>query len=462
MSRVEPSDTAMQSSDLQERLIAANRPTRVRWRTMLIVAIVGMLTYLDRLNLSIAGKYIQDEFSFNTQTMGWILSAFSLGYAACQIPAGWASDRYGPRKLQAAAMVWWSVFTASTAVAPALRLGAWPSLPWTFAILRFLTGAGESTTSLNSTKIVSSWLGATKRGLGSSFNILGLGLGGALTPILIASAMQRWGWRTTFYFCGALGGVVALLWLLCVTDTPEEHSGVNAAELALIHGHPQTDRMAAQRKAARTNRPPYGKMFKSRSVRGLLLGYLCQGYAMYFYHAWFFLYLVRVRGLTLTQAGLWGASPYLAIALLSPLGGWFSDRAVRRLGRHRGRQVAAWLGMTCSATLMWVGGHAAGNRLCIFALAAAAGANMFAATTWWATCVDLAPSYSGSLSGLMNMFGNFGGWISPVLTAYVATHLGWTQALDLGAVLTLIGGLLWIFVNAGDDVEATAPAPSSA
>ena len=81
----------MNDSKLQDH------PTHVRWHIMGLLTFVSMLTYLDRLNLSIAGKYIQDQYSFNTQTMGWILSAFLLGYAIFQIPGGWAVDRFGPR-----------------------------------------------------------------------------------------------------------------------------------------------------------------------------------------------------------------------------------------------------------------------------------------------------------------------------------------------------------------------------
>ena len=61
--------------------------TKVRWRIMGFVTLVTILTYLDRLNLSIAGKSIQDELLLSNQTMGWILSAFLLGYALLQIPA---------------------------------------------------------------------------------------------------------------------------------------------------------------------------------------------------------------------------------------------------------------------------------------------------------------------------------------------------------------------------------------
>jgi predicted amidohydrolase len=156
------------------------------------------------------------------------------------------------------------------------------------------------------------------------------------------------------------------------------------------------------------------------------------------------------------QGGFWGSTPCLAIALLAPLGGWVSDRAVARFGKRRGRQSAVWLGAACSAGLMWAGGHTENNILAILLLAGAAGFNLFATTTWWAACNDLTKRYSGSLSGFMNMFGNLGGWLSPIVTAAIATRVGWNQALSFAALVTLTAGALFADLTA---VHRTSGAP---
>src|SRR5581483_11964565 len=121
---------------------------------------------------------------------------------------------------------------------------------------------------------------------------------------------------------------------------------------------------------------------------------------------------------------------YIGIALLAPIGGWFSDFAILHLGRRQGRRLAACLGMFAAGILLWLGSHASENISAILLLALGAGFNMFAATTFWATCIDLTEEFTGSLSGFMNMFGNLGGWVSPIATAYVATRWGWRSALD--------------------------------
>ncbi len=432
---------------------AGAHASRVRWHIVGLLAVIAGLTYLDRLNLSIAGKHIQDEFAFNNETMGWILSAFVLGYALFQVPGGWLGDRFGPRAVLTAAILFWSVFTAATAIAPRLPLANWFGLAWSFAIIRFLIGVGEGTAFPNTNRIVAFWMGPTERGVGNSLWLLGIGAGGALTPMLIAWLAETWGWRVSFYVCALIGGLIALAWRFYVTDHPEQHTRLNAAELVLIRGKDPEGGAQTFNPSARRRPAPWGTMFRSVSVWGLILSYFCIAYPAYIFYTWFFIYLVRVRGLTVSQGGFWGSTPFLAIALLSPLGGWLSDRAVARFGRRRGRQSAVWVGVVCSATLMWIGGHTVENTLAILLLAGAAGFNLFATATWWATCNDLTQEFAGSLSGLMNMCGNLGGWLSPIVTAYIATRLGWTHALDFAALVTLSSGVLWALVRADQPLE---------
>jgi len=432
-------------------------PTHVRWRIAALLTLITSLTYIDRLNLSIAGKHIQDEFHFSTQTMGWILSGFVLGYAIFQVPGGWAGDRFGPRRLLTFAMVWWSIFTAVTAIVPQLPAPAGMSLSAAFFIARFLIGVGEAAALPNSNKIVAAWMGQTRRGLGNSIFLMGVGVGGTVSPALIAYLAEHYGWRASFFVCGVLGLVLATAWHLYATNRPEEHPHVNPAELQII----QASRLgggaaSTSSRQAQPSNPPWRRILSSRSVWMLVLSYFCEGYPNYIYYTWFFLYLVRVRGLSVQQGGFWGAAPFLAIVMLAPLGGWLSDRAVSRLGRRRGRQAMIWLGMTASALLLASGAHAANTILAILLLSGAVGFNLFATATWWATCIDLTRNFSGSVSAMMNTCGNLGGWISPILTAYIATRWGWTQALDFAALVTLAAPILWIFVNADEDLEAHA------
>jgi ACS family glucarate transporter-like MFS transporter len=424
---------------------------------MACVVMVTVLTYLDRLNLGIAGKYIQDELAFSTQTMGWVLSAFLLGYSLFQVPGGWAGDRYGPKNVLTVAILLWSIFTALTALAPGLFISRWIGVVGSLMLVRFLVGVGEAAAAPSSNKLVSNWIGSDHHGIGSSAFVMGIGIGGAFTPPLIAWVMQRWGWRSSFYLSGLVGLLIAVIWQWYVTNSPEGNRRVNAAELALL----SRARRDKKQGSATFTATPWKQLLSNRSVWGVLLGYLCQGFPIYFFHTWFFIYLVRVRHLTIAQGGLWGSTPYIAIALLAPAGGWFSDFAAKKLGKRLGRRLAVCLGMVASAVLMWRGAGASNSREAIVLLALGAGLNMFAATTFWATCIDVTDEFTGSLSGLMNTFGNFGGWLSPIVSAYVATRFGWNRALDCAAVVTMASALFFMLVRADQKVDSAESGSAS-
>jgi MFS transporter, ACS family, glucarate transporter len=430
----------------------SQRATRVRWRVMFLVMLATGLTYLDRVNLSIAGHAIESEMHFSTVTMGWIFSAFLLGYALMQVPGGWAADRFGPRRVLAVAILWWSVFTALTGLVPRLPLVRWIGLAAAFMVVRFLVGVGEAACSPTNNKIVANWMGSHARGVGASFSIVGIGLGGAITPPLIAWIMRRWGWRSSFYISGLIGLAFAAYWYFYVRSSPEEHPKVNEGELRFI----ESQRLERTYSNATQQATPWARLLRSRSVWGLVLGYFCQGYPIYFYYTWLFIYLVKVRHLTVAQGGVWGTLPYLSIALLAPFGGLFSDFMSRQLGKTRGRRSAVWLGMLVSALFLWLGSRASNSIAAVLLLAVASGSNMFAATTFWATCIDLTRQFTGALSGLMNMFGNLGGWLSPIVTAYVATRFGWEKALDLAALVTLAGAGCFALVTANHSLDEPA------
>ncbi len=422
---------------------------------MAIIMAIMAVTALNRLNLSIAGKFIQDEFSFDTITMGRVFSAFLWGYALFQIPWGYICDRIGPRRTLTAAMLCFAAGSVAMGITPRLAAMGGISVLLAFRIVRFLTGVGEAAVSSNVTRVIASWTSIRERGFASGLQVCGLGLGGTLTPIFIAWMMLHWGWRVAFELCGGLAFLVVLLWQLYARDWPEEHHGVNAAELEIIH-HGSRDGNAARRQQRNATQVPWLKLLTSLSVWGLILGYGFQGYAFYVYYNWFYFYAVKVRGLPLMSAAIWTSAPFLAMALLSPVGGWFSDQVARTAGRRRGRLAAVWLGMGVSAVLLVLGSHLTVTSIALPLIALAAGFNMFAAANFWAACIDLAPGYSASLSALMNTLGSIGGAISSEVTADLAVHVSWSRALDVAALITLGSGLLFGLVNANQSIDESS------
>jgi ACS family glucarate transporter-like MFS transporter len=418
-----------------------------------LVAFVTGLTYVDRLNLGIVAKNFQEEFNFTTQTMGWILGAFSLGYAWFHLPGGWLADRFGSRRVLAGAILWFSAFTALTTIAPKLPILNLLGAAWAFAIVRFLMGVGESAAFPVGNKLMGYWLGPNERGLGTSIFLSGVGIAGIFTPVLITRMAIAYGWRAPFLVVGLIGILAGFVCYSYVTDRPQENPRVNASELALIAGPARADVKPAQEQVSRVRNMPWSKVFSSPSIWGLMISHFCLVYPLYIFFTWFFVYLVKVRGVTVSKASFWGSAPFLANIIMVPFWGWFSDRAVRKLGKQKGRRATAWLGIAASALLLWSGSHTSNDTAALLQLAIAAGFNFAASAVLYTTCTDISTKCSGSISGIMATFGSLGGAASPVVTAFIATRFGWSYALDFGALVTLISGLAWFFIDASRAIE---------
>ncbi len=418
-------------------VVTTEKPTAVRWRLFGMMLVVVTLTFIDRFNMNVAAKYIQQEFSLSNVQIGSLLSAFVLGYAVFQAPGGWLGDRIGARRVLLAAIVWWSIFTALTAVAPLLQ-AAGLGLITSFWIVRFLIGAGEGPALPNVNKMIGRWMAPQERARGSSIFLIAVGLGGTFTPPAIAWVMVKWGWRPCFILCGALGLIVAVLWEFNSTERPEEHPKVNAAELKMI---------LADRPAGRPGATPWRRMFTGTSLYALLLSNFMLGYVTYIFYTWFFLYLVNVRKLPVVSGSYWSTTPFIAILIAAPLGGWISDRMVKRFGHPWGRRIPVFVSALGSATLLMIGARIENPYYAVGLLAVAAGCNGVAAVTSWALPNDLSEHYSGSVAGVLNTTTNLGGALSPVLTPFLATRYGWIAAIDFAAGFMVCICLLWFLVH---------------
>jgi MFS transporter, ACS family, glucarate transporter len=428
-------------------------PTRVRWSVVALVAFVTGLTYVDRLNLGIVAKNFQEEFNFTAQTMGWILGAFSLGYAWFHVPGGWLADRFGARRVLAGAIVWFSGFTALTTIAPRLPILNLIGAAWAFAIVRFLMGIGESAAFPVGNKMMGYWLGPNERALGTSIFLTGAGVAGIAAPVLITRIAADFGWRTPFLVLGLIGMLAALACYAYVTDRPEQNTRVNASELAIIAGPTGTHAKPLQERVSREIGVPWSRIFSTPSIWGLMVSHFCLVYPVYIFFTWFFIYLVKVRGITVSKASFWGSAPFVANIIMVPFWGWLSDRAVQKLGKRNGRRATAWLGIVASALLLLSGSHTSNNTAALLQLAIAAGFNFAASAILYTTCTDISTKSSGSISGIMATFGSLGGAASPVVTALIATKLGWSYALDFAAMVTVVSGLAWFFIDAGSTIE---------
>jgi ACS family glucarate transporter-like MFS transporter len=194
-------------------------------------------------------------------------------------------------------------------------------------------------------------------------------------------------------------------------------------------------------------------LLKSPTIWWLVLSYSCLGYVAYLYLSWFYLYLVNVRGFDSLRGGLYASTPFLAMLIGCPLGGWVTDRLAVKHGITQGRVMAGMAGMVFAGCAIAVGGFADSALTAIASLSLGAGCLYFAVGAYWASTTDLSKAHAGTLSGLMNTGANVGGAISPSLTPWIAAQWGWPISLATAGAIALIGAAFWIWIKPGDGLS---------
>lgn len=421
-------------------------PTRTRWNILALLTLISVITYVDRVNISVAARQMMPALGLTQIQMGYVFSAFVLGYAIFQIPGGWLGDRWGTRRVLTGAVIWWSLFTALTAVAATLPTAQWLGALGSLILIRFLIGVGEAAALPNFNRSVANWFPLRERGLGMGISIGGIGLGSTITPPIVAWMMVNYGWQSAFYAAGLAGIAIATLWGWYATDRPEQHRGVNQEELALIKG---TDPLSAGAQEP----VPWAAFLRTPTIWWIVLSYTGLGYVAYVYLSWFYLYLVNERGFDVLRGAFFASGPFIAITVLCPFGGWVTDRLAVSLGVNRGRSRVGCAGMLLSGLCIMAGTQIAEPYAAITMLSLGAGFLYFTVGAFWASTIDLAPRHAGTLSGIMNTGANIGGTISPTLTPWLAEQYGWNVSLGVAAAVAALGGLLWLLVRPGDGLK---------
>jgi ACS family glucarate transporter-like MFS transporter len=202
----------------------------IRYLLVIWLFVLSAVAYLDRTNISIAGIQIGKEFAIDNTHLGWVFSAFLIGYAAFQVPAGLLVHKYGPRLVLTFAVLWWGLFTVFTALVPPRLSGSVIIL----VLVRFALGAGEATMYPATSQFVERWFPMRERGKANGIIFGGVGVGSGLTPPIVTAIVVHYGWRASFWFSAVVGVIAGTVWYFLARDTPEEHRLVRDSELDLI------------------------------------------------------------------------------------------------------------------------------------------------------------------------------------------------------------------------------------
>ncbi|GAB5471995.1 MAG: MFS transporter [Maribacter sp.] len=392
--------------------------------------LLALLLYIDRVCISVAKEPISETLNLNDKQMGWVLAAFSLGYALFQTPAGMLSDKLGPRKVLSVIVTVWSAFTALTGAA------------WNFIsllVVRFLFGAGEAGAFPGMSRAIYSWIPLNERGLVTGVNFSGSRLGAAFALPFVAWMIGDFGWRPTFMILGGIGVVWAGAWYVFFRDKPEEHQGISEEERTVILANRQQ-----QDASENGNKIRMSTLLQSKNMWLAMGQYFCSNFTFFFALTWLFPHVKSEYNLDTLEAGFYTSIPLICGAF----GNWFSGAMMDRIFKsgqwNRSRIFPASLGFLLAAVGL-VGSIYMDSAVgaIVFLSLAIFGADMTLPPSW-SFCVDIGKENSGAVSGTMNMAGNIGAFLTALAFPYLQS---WTQSTTpffvVGALLNSIAILMW-------------------
>ena len=412
------------------------RAGKSRWVVLFLISLMYLITYLDRVNISTVAPVISKEFGFDKATMGAIFSAFVWSYALCQIPGGWLGDRFGPRKVLTAIVGYWSVMTALTAAATGAA---------SFIALRFLFGIGEGGAFPVATRGMQMWFPRQERGLVQGVSHSASRIGAAIAPPIVVAIITTLGWHWVFYICGIVGILWCVLWYACYRNLPEEQGSVSKDELAYIRGVDSKGNIKAPQ-IEKTASVPWGTLFRSPNMWAIMCAYFTYVYCLWIFLSWLPSYLYEARHLTLIKTGIFASLPLWAGVIGDTVGGVAVDQLLMRTGNtklaHRTVAIIGMLG--CAACIV----PAALATDAYAAIGCLTGAMFFLECTIgpsWAVPMHVGGKYSGTVSGVMNMAGNIGGALSPLVFGILVQLGSWVAPFIVAACLLVFGAAVWAF-----------------
>jgi ACS family glucarate transporter-like MFS transporter len=402
-----------------------------RYRVLILLFFFILITYLDRVCISLVGVRIKTEFHLSNQQFGWVVGAFALAYALFEIPTGILGDRIGQRTVFIRIVLWWSLFTALTGATTGL---------FTLMVTRFLFGMGEAGAFPNGTGTIARWFPFNETGRGTSALIIGSNVGAAVAPLIIVPIAAAYGWRMPFFINAMIGIAWVLVCFLWFRNHPAEMKKMPAEEKKLI----EDNRRFTQDRVPLS----WKDVVRNRSLLALVSSFFCSQWGLYFFVAWLPVYLQQGRHFSENAMKTTTSLLFIVGIIGGILAGFFVDRLVKKKGLKAGRRMIGTVSLAMMGFMFLITAATTNDTA---ASACLMGGYFFMPVylvNATAVCVDIGRSRACTVVGIMNFAGQLGAFFLAILFGKMADALNSFNAplLVVAAVLGA-GSLIWMAVD---------------
>jgi sugar phosphate permease len=295
----------------------------LRWFIVCVWFVLGMVSYIDRMNLAIAAVPIMKQFQISTTTFGYVVSAFTIGYCIFSVPAGVILDKYGIKKTAI-------IFTIGWAVTSILSGAAWSLLP--LIVFRFIFGMSETVLAPGFIGLNNNWMLPQERGRTSGLFLASVMVGTVLGGPINAAAVSMWDWRASFYVTGIISLFVTLLIYLFIKDRPREHRWIDREELQLIEQEHQKEAQGLGDSTVRhTTQVGLSTVLKNKTLWVTGIALFLINFLYWANLQWLPTYFRLARHTTIMGSGFYTALPFIAAALGNYVSGELTDRVFMKM-----------------------------------------------------------------------------------------------------------------------------------
>ena len=414
-----------------------------RWRIALLLGVGVLVNYFDRVNLSVSHASLTADFGLSDIAFGYLLSAYNLTYAVCQLPIGVVLDRLGVRRVGRIGTLLWSVASFAAAIAPNLSLlfGA-----------RFLLDIGEAPTFPANAKAIGYWFPVKERSLATSIFDAAAKFASAIGVPLIGILLLTVGWRWSF----AITGVVSLAYFVyfwLVYRDPDDDPQLTAEERNYI------EQGSMQITPAEASRPQssLGHLLGQRKVLGLAIGFGAYNYVFYLLLTWLPSYLAFALHIDLLHSFLYTGVPWLVATIADVVvGGWLVDFLVQKgWNADRVRKTILIGGTACGLGILGAA-HVHSSVGALLWISLSIGGLAAAAPVGWSLPSLIARRNDvGKVGGIVNFSNQVSGILAPIVTGYMVTAFhSYTWAFGVAGIYLTIGIAAYVLLLGKLEPEA--------